>query len=89
MAKDDRLEIQWVTFAADARLSSDRGGVKALVSNEKTKLYLGFIAGIPFVIVEDKALRSPATVPWPNVASLGWVTPPTVSNGEPKTKGLA
>lgn len=88
MAKDERLEVQWVTFNTDVRVSSSSGQVRAMVRNEATKLYFGHIAGQPFLIVEDLALPHPATIPWHSVTSLGWVTQPPVDGIGPKEKVL-
>jgi hypothetical protein len=88
MAKDEKLEIQWVTFIADVRIATQSSQIKALVRTEAAHLRLGYIAGLPFVIVEDKALPCPATIPWGNVASVGWVDMPAISGFEPKEKVL-
>lgn len=83
MAKDDRLEIQWVTFSCDARVATQSSPIRALVRSDTVRLSLGTIAGLPFLIVEDKSLPVPATVPWGNVASVGWVATPAIG-GSPK-----
>lgn len=88
MAKDDRLEVEWVTFGMDVRLSSSAGTQRAMVRNPVTKLFFGLIFGQPFLIVEDKALPHPATIPWHTVASVGWVTQPTIDSVTPKEKVL-
>lgn len=88
MAKDERLEVEWATFNADTRLSSQSGHVRAVVRSEATKLYFGLIFGQPFLIVEDVKLPHSATIPWHSVTSLGWVTPPPVEGAAPKEKVL-
>lgn len=88
MAKDERLEVQWVTFSTDVRVSSSSGHVKAMVRNEKTRLFFGLICGQPFLIVEDVSLPHPATIPWHSVVSLGWVTQPPVDGATPKERVL-
>ena len=85
MAKDDRLEIQWATFSCDVRVASSSSPARAVMRNAAVRLSLGTIAGLPFLIIEDAALPVPATVPWHNVASVGWVTLPTLGASE-KTK---
>ena len=86
MAKEDRPEVQWVTFNTDVRISSSSGQVRAMVRNDATHLFFGLILGQPFLIVEDAALPHPATIPWHSVTSLGWVTPPV--DGPAKEKVL-
>lgn len=80
MAKDDRLEIQWVTFSTDVRIATQSGHIRAIVRSDAVRLSLGTIAGLPFLIVEDKSLPVPATVPWGNVASVGWVSTPAIGS---------
>ncbi len=75
--RDERLEMKWVTFIADARVDPQSSGGRALVKSDTTRLFLGWIGGLPFCIVEDKALPHPGTIPMSNVASVGWVVPPT------------
>lgn len=88
MAKDDRLEIQWVTFLVDVRVATQSGHIRAMVRNDNVRLSLGTVAGLPFLIVEDKSLPGPVTIPWHSVASVGWLTPPTIGGFEPKEKVL-
>ncbi len=88
MAKDEKLEIQWATFTTDVRIATQSSHVRALVRSDATRLYLGTVGGLPFLIVEDAALPTPATIPWGNVASVGWVAAPTIGGLEPKEKVL-
>jgi hypothetical protein len=80
MAKDDRIEIQWATFSCDVRFASNSSPARAVMRNEAVRLSLGTVGGLPFLIIEDRALPIPATVPWHNVASVGWVALPTIGS---------
>lgn len=73
MTTPDRLEIQYATFVAEVRLDSQTSVTRVVVSSGPTKVYCGTIHGILHLIVEDPSLRHPATIPWTNVASVGWV----------------
>ncbi len=88
MAKDEKLEIQWVTFSTDVRVATQSSHIRAMVRSDAVRLSLGSIAGLPFLIVEDVSLPTPATIPWSNVASVGWVGSPTIGSFEPKEKVL-
>ncbi len=78
MAKEDRLEIQWATFIGEVRLSTQSSPARAIMRSEVERLYLGSVGGLPFLIIEDTNVPYPATIPWSNVSSVGWVTPPKV-----------
>ncbi len=78
MATTDRLECMYATFLARVRLSAQTSETGVVVRSEATKLYVGFIQGVLHLIVEDPSLSHPATVPWTNVGSVGWVEPPAV-----------
>ncbi len=79
MATDNRLEFAWVSFADGVRLAATSGSaVPAVAKSEGRRLFFGMIQGLPFVIMEDVSLAQPATFPWHNVASVGWLNPPAV-----------
>lgn len=78
MDKDDRLELQWACLCASARLDAQSSPTPVVIAGEGRRLFVGQIAGLPFLVVEAPSLPHPATIPWSNVASCGWLTPPAV-----------
>ncbi len=91
MAKDERTEIEWVTFNTDVRLNPQAQLMRAIVKNATVRLSFGLILGQPFLVVEETMSGGRVltyTPPWHSVASVGWVTPPTIEGATPKEKVL-
>lgn len=91
MATDNRLELMYATFVADGRLDAQSSPTRVVVRSERTRLYCGTILGVLHLIIEDPGLHHPGTIPWTNVASVGWMEPPAVdlvlAATKPATKG--
>lgn len=78
MATDNRLELQYATFVAKARLDAQSSATDVVVRSEGTRLYCGTILGVLHLIIEAPGLAHPGTIPWSNVASVGWLETPAV-----------
>ncbi len=89
MATDNRLELQYATFLAPARLDAQSSPTVVVVRSERTRLYCGSILGVLHLIIEDPGLAHPGTIPWTNVGGVGWMETPPVDfvMASPKAKG--
>jgi hypothetical protein len=75
--KTERRGVAWASFCAQARIGSQSSAQTAIASSSATKLYKADIDGIPHLIIEDPSIPQPASIPWSNIASVGWLTPVT------------
>ncbi len=86
---ETRREVSWAVFCSErTRLSASTSVVPAVHSAGNIKLFLDFVSGLPFLVIEDASKACSASIPWTNIASVGWMfTPePAVTKVSAKVK---
>jgi hypothetical protein len=85
-----RREVSWAVFCSErTRLSASSSVVPAVHSAGNIRLFLEFVDGLPFLAIEDSSQACSASIPFTNVASVGWMVPPVaVTKVSAKAKSL-